>query len=152
MLAWLGKISKLQTDRNKDWLVYSLLMYCVDSNWTKGTGEKGTRQEINELLNLSFEKTMDQSSLNVQHDHTVTITVCVGSSCHLRGSHKIIQLLKELIRSSTFGRKVILKGSFCMDNCTEGVSVKINEELFSIGSIGEMKELFQNKVASTFGR
>lgn len=95
---------------------------------------------------------MDQSSLNIQPDNNVTITVCVGSSCHLRGSHEIIQLLKELIRSNALERNVILKGSFCMDNCTEGVNVKINEELFSIGSVDEMKEIFQKKVASAFSQ
>ena len=95
---------------------------------------------------------MDQSSLNIQPDNKVTITVCVGSSCHLRGSYEIIQLLKELIRSNAFEQKVVLKGSFCMENCTEGVNVKINEELFSIGSVDEMKEIFQNKVANTLGQ
>lgn len=95
---------------------------------------------------------MDQSSLNVQPEKKVTVTVCVGSSCHLRGSHEIIQLLKGLIRSNALERKVILKGSFCMDNCTEGVNVKINEELFSIGSVAEMKKIFQDKVASTISQ
>ena len=92
---------------------------------------------------------MDKSSLNSQHDYEVTITVCVGSSCHLRGSYEIIKTLKELIKSNDFKNKVLLKGSFCMENCTEGVSVKINEELLSIGSVDEMKEIFQDKVAST---
>ena len=95
---------------------------------------------------------MDQSSLNLQPDNKITVTVCVGSSCHLRRSYEIIQLLKELIRSNAFEQKVLLKGSFCMENCTEGVNVKINDELFSIGSVDEIKEIFQNKVVSTFGQ
>ena len=90
---------------------------------------------------------MDKSSLNLQPDNRITVTVCVGSSCHLRGSYEIIQLLKELIRSNDFEQKVVLKGSFCMENCTEGVNVKINEELFSIGSVDEMKKTFQDKIA-----
>ena len=95
---------------------------------------------------------MDKSSLNLQPDNKITVTVCVGSSCHLRGSYEMIQLLKELIRSNAFEQKVILKGSFCMENCTEGVNVKINEELFSIGSIDEMKKIFQDKVAGTLDK
>ena len=95
---------------------------------------------------------MDKSSLNLQPDNRITVTVCVGSSCHLRGSYEIIQLLKELIRSNDFEQKVVLKGSFCMENCTEGVNVKINEELFSIGSIDEMKKIFQDKVAGTLDK
>lgn len=95
---------------------------------------------------------MDKSSLNLQTDNKITVTVCVGSSCHLRGSYEIIQLLKELIRSNALEQKVTLKGSFCMENCTEGVNVKINEELFSIGSVDEMKEIFQDKVTSTLDK
>ena len=91
---------------------------------------------------------MNQSTVNVQHDNIITITVCVGSSCHLRGSYEIIRLLKELIRSDALEQKVILKGSFCLENCTEGVNVKIDEELFSVGSVDEMKDIFQKRVAS----
>lgn len=95
---------------------------------------------------------MDQSTVNIQYDNIITITVCVGSSCHLRGSYEIIRLLKELIRSAALEQKVILKGSFCLENCTEGVSVKIDEELFSVGSVDEMKDLFQKRVASRLSR
>ena len=87
--------------------------------------------------------------LNTDRDSEITITVCVGSSCHLKGSYEIIQFLKELIKSSNLGHKVTLKGSFCMERCTEGVNVKINEEMFSVGSVARMKEIFQDKVVST---
>ena len=109
-------------------------------------------QEKEQHFNDPIVDSMDKSSLNSQYDYEVIITVCVGSSCHLRGSYEIIKTLKELIKSSGFKNKVLLKGSFCMENCTEGVNVKINEELFSVGSVDEMKKIFQNRVASIFGR
>ena len=109
-------------------------------------------QKNEQHVNHPVDDSMDKSHLNSQYDYEVTITVCVGSSCYLRGSYEIIKTLKELIKSSDFRNKVLLKGSFCMENCTEGVSVKIDEELFSIGSIDEMKKIFQNEVASAFGR
>ena len=92
---------------------------------------------------------MKTSLSNLEHDSEITITVCVGSSCHLRGSYEIIQFLKEMIKSNTLERKITLKGSFCMERCTEGVNVKINDESFSVNSVAEMKELFQDRVVCT---
>jgi len=89
---------------------------------------------------------MKTPTLNLEHDSKVTITVCVGSSCYLNVSYEIIQLLKEVIRSSNLSHKVTLKGSFCMEKCTESVNVKINEEIFSVSSVARMKEIFQDKV------
>ena len=87
--------------------------------------------------------------LNTDRDRKITITVCVGSSCHLKGSYEILQCLKEMIKSNNLGHQVTLKGSFCMERCTEGVNVKINEEIFSVGSVARMKEIFQDKVVRT---
>lgn len=86
--------------------------------------------------------------LTTDRDSEITITVCVGSSCHLKGSYEILQCLKEMIKSNNLGHQVTLKGCFCMERCTEGVNVKINEEIFSVSSVATMKEIFQDKVIS----
>ena len=71
-----------------------------------------------------------------------TITVCVGSSCHLKGAHDFIGFLKNAIDENNLYNDVELKGSFCMGHCTEGVNIKVDEELISIKSLDELKELF----------
>jgi len=75
----------------------------------------------------------------------LTITVCVGSSCHLKGAHEFIEFLKNEIEDRQLYNEVELKGSFCMGHCTEGVNVKFDEELISIKSLDELKEHFRNK-------
>jgi len=60
------------------------------------------------------------------------ITVCVGSSCHLRGSHKVAEQLKSLVSQNGLKDKVELAGAFCLGRCTSGVSVKIDDKDFSI--------------------
>jgi len=92
------------------------------------------------------------SSLNLVPSNKVNITICVGSSCHLKGSYEIVQFLKEIIKSNVLEQKIILKGCFCMEKCTEGVNIKINEELYSVGSVIEMKEIFQDKVVNRLSR
>lgn len=57
----------------------------------------------------------------------ITITVCIGSSCHLKGSYDIVSELQRLIRENYLEDKVSIKASFCLGNCTKAVSVKIND-------------------------
>ena len=61
------------------------------------------------------------------------LMICVGSSCHLKGSREIIQLLDRLLKEHHLDDKIILKGSFCMGCCTgKGVSVKFNDTVYSV--------------------
>jgi NADH:ubiquinone oxidoreductase subunit E len=60
------------------------------------------------------------------------ITICVGSSCHLKGSKEIIERLEYLIKEHNLEDKVELNGSFCMGECMKGVCVTLNETLYSL--------------------
>lgn len=62
----------------------------------------------------------------------MVITICIGSSCHLKGSREIIQILERLISLHNLKDKIELNGSFCMGECMKGVCVKIDGELFSL--------------------
>ena len=75
----------------------------------------------------------------------MTITICIGSSCHLIGSRTIIQKLEELITERQLNEKIELNGSFCMGECSNGVCVKINDELFSV-SPETVNTFFENEV------
>ena len=75
----------------------------------------------------------------------MTITICIGSSCHLKGSRTIIQKLEELITEHQLNDKIELNGSFCMGECSNGVCVKINDELFSV-SPETVNTCFENEV------
>ena len=75
----------------------------------------------------------------------MTITICIGSSCHLKGSRIIIQKLGELIAANQLDDKIELNGSFCMGECANGVCVKINEELFGV-SPDSVESFFETEV------
>lgn len=57
----------------------------------------------------------------------ITITVCIGSSCHLKCSYDVVSELQSLIKLNSLEAKVIVKASFCLGNCTKAVSVKVND-------------------------
>ena len=73
------------------------------------------------------------------------ITVCVGSSCHLKGSRQIVEALREMIAEKNLSDKIELAGTFCMGKCDEGVCVTVNEDFFSV-SPETVKELFEKDV------
>ena len=50
------------------------------------------------------------------------ITVCIGSSCHLKGSRQVVEKLQKLVDEHNLKDKIILCGTFCMGNCQKGVS------------------------------
>ena len=60
------------------------------------------------------------------------ITVCIGSSCHLKGSRKVVELLQERIRAHHLEDKVDLGGTFCLGHCQQAVCVTVDDELFSV--------------------
>lgn len=71
------------------------------------------------------------------------VTICIGSSCHLKGSRSIVDHFNELIKENNIQEKVSLNGSFCIGECMKGVCVKIDGELFSV--LPETAEDFFNK-------
>ena len=60
------------------------------------------------------------------------VTVCIGSSCHIKGSRQVVEKLQNLISENNVSDKVELSGAFCMGNCQKGVCVKIDEQIYSV--------------------
>ena len=60
------------------------------------------------------------------------ITVCIGSSCHIKGSRQVVEQLQYLIAENNLGEKVELGGTFCMGKCQQGVCVTVNDTLHSV--------------------
>ena len=60
------------------------------------------------------------------------VTVCIGSSCHLKGSRQVVEEFQHLIAENELNDKVELGGTFCMGNCKEGVCVTVDGNLFSV--------------------
>jgi len=60
------------------------------------------------------------------------VTICIGSSCHLKGSRQIVEQMQDLIADNHLKDKIDLSGVFCMGNCTEGVCVTVDGNLHSL--------------------
>ena len=73
------------------------------------------------------------------------VTICIGSSCHIKGSRSVVEQLQYLISENNLGDKVELGGTFCMANCQKGVCVNVDDEFFSV-TPDTVKEFFENNV------
>ena len=72
------------------------------------------------------------------------ITVCIGSSCHIKGSRQVVEQLQYLIRENHLDDKVELSGTFCMGKCQQGVCVTVDDKFFSVKP-DTVKDFFSEK-------
>ena len=73
------------------------------------------------------------------------VTVCIGSSCHIKGSRQVVEGLQYLIAHENLGDKVELGGTFCMGRCQEGVCVTVDGNFYSV-SPDNVKDFFEKEI------
>ena len=75
----------------------------------------------------------------------IELQICIGSSCHLKGSYNIITIFQQLIEEYSLHDKIDLQASFCMKHCQQQVSVTVNGEYYNV-SPESAKQFFQTTV------
>ena len=79
----------------------------------------------------------------------MTVLVCVGSSCHLKGSYEIIELFKDRLAKEKLEDKVTLKGIFCLGKCgVAGVSIQVDDEIITGVTPKNFDDVFNKYVLS----
>ncbi len=77
----------------------------------------------------------------------VVVQVCVGSSCHIKGSSEIVGLLEKYIAENKLEDEIVLSGSFCMGKCNRvGVTVSVDDEIFTGITTENFRELWNGKI------
>ena len=81
--------------------------------------------DSSETLTVSYDsEKMRVKSMNVQ--------ICIGSSCHLKGSRQIVELFQQKIDENKLQDKITLSGNFCIGRCNrEGVTIQIDDDIFT---------------------
>lgn len=75
------------------------------------------------------------------------VTICIGSSCHIKGSRQVVEGLQSLINENNLADKVELSGTFCLGKCQQGVCVTVDDEFHSV-TPQSVKEFFENEIKS----
>ncbi|MBR1811756.1 MAG: (2Fe-2S) ferredoxin domain-containing protein [Clostridia bacterium] len=77
------------------------------------------------------------------------VQVCVGSSCHLKGSEEIVELLNNAVAENGLEDEVVLVGSFCVGRCNRiGVTVQVDDDTYTGVTKENFKEFFSEKILS----
>ncbi len=81
------------------------------------------------------------------------IQICVGSSCHLKGSPEIVELLQKAVEEYRLENDVTLSGSFCIGKCNrEGVTVQVDDDIHVGITKENFKEFFSEQVLCKLGK
>lgn len=73
------------------------------------------------------------------------VTICIGSSCHIKGSRFVVERIQELVEENNLGDKVDIGGAFCMGKCVDGVCVTVDGELHSVQK-DKVDEFFEKEI------
>ena len=77
----------------------------------------------------------------------LVVHICVGSSCHLKGSQQIVELMQKAVEEYNLDGDVILVGSFCIGKCNrDGVTVQINDDVHIGVTPQNFKEFFKKNI------
>lgn len=73
------------------------------------------------------------------------VTVCIGSSCHIKGSRQVVESLQYLVAQNNLKESVEICGTFCMGKCQQGVCVTIDDKFYSV-SPETVKDFFEKEI------
>ena len=77
----------------------------------------------------------------------IFVQVCVGSSCHLKGSQDIVELFEKNVKDYNIEDEVVLSGSFCIGKCNRiGVTVQVNDDIHVGITRENFKEFFTEHI------
>lgn len=81
----------------------------------------------------------------------MVLKVCVGSSCHLKGSYDVIEAFKRLIEKHSVGDKIELRACFCLGRCSDGVAVKADNDYVLNVNPTNVEEKFEKEILPLLG-
>lgn len=77
----------------------------------------------------------------------IIVQICVGSSCHLKGSPEIVELMQKAIEEHHIEDEVVLNGSFCIGKCNRlGVTVQVDDEVHVGITPANFSEFFKKNI------
>ncbi len=76
----------------------------------------------------------------------IEVSVCVGSSCHMRGSYQVIKTFTDLIKRNGLEDVVKLKAAFCMGHCLNGIAITVNGEAVDNVGFANAEQVFYDKI------
>lgn len=85
----------------------------------------------------------DVEILPLPKEDKTTVKVCLGTSCYMKGSYKILSQLVESAQEGDLGDEIEVVGTFCLENCGRSPNVMVNDKLISEATFEKIKEVLK---------
>lgn len=82
----------------------------------------------------------------------MVLSVCVGSSCHLKGSYDVIETFKKLIADKQLEKDIELRACFCLGRCSDGVAVKADNNYILNVNGANAEQKFVDEILPLLGK
>ena len=78
----------------------------------------------------------------------VTVEICIGSACYVKGSSQLIDVVKQLLEEKGWQDQVELKGCFCIKSCQYhlGLGVRIDGRLVENVTLANCRTLVEKEL------
>lgn len=75
------------------------------------------------------------------------VQICVGSSCHIKGSHEIVELMKKAVEDHALEDEVVLAGCFCTNHCSRlGVTIQVDDDVHTGITVENFDTFFRDNI------
>jgi len=77
----------------------------------------------------------------------INVSICVGSSCHLKGSYDVIETFRQEVKERHLEDSVELKAAFCLGKCAyDGVTIKVGDKIITGVTVENVPSLFDKEI------
>ncbi|MFB2921338.1 MULTISPECIES: (2Fe-2S) ferredoxin domain-containing protein [Aerosakkonema] len=78
--------------------------------------------------------------------------LCMGSACHQLGVYEVLPKLQSMISEFNLEDKIELKGSFCLETCSDGIAMKFRDKVFFKINPGNIEQKFKEEILPNIAR
>lgn len=116
--------------------------------WFGGPANKQTHHDLHTSYIPRRRITGKPIEVNgIKDTKTVNVSVCVGTGCYLRGSYDVLNKFIELTKQLNLENYIRLNGTFCLEHCDKGVSVKVDDEIITGITPENAEQVFKTRIA-----
>jgi NADH-quinone oxidoreductase subunit G len=126
--------------------------HLVAECYQKHLGEIGGHKS-HELLHTSYRSRRricgeSLSLLDGAQGEKLKVSVCVGTSCFVRGSQKILEALVKHVQENSLENLVDVQATFCFERCGDGPNVRVGETVIGKCDITTAIKAVEEKLAA----
>ncbi len=129
----------------------------MSRSFTRRSSAKWEAARSHELLHTGYKNRKrivdEQVPLGGHADSaSVDVNICVGTSCFLKGSQKLLHEILDYLRVNRLEDQVNVSASFCFEKCDRGPTVRVGEEIIEHCTLGQAIQAVERQTGASLKR